>query len=509
MSNDADDNDPVVVEDQVVDVDDAASSSSVGASKGSSNSKYITIGISIMGSIFIYMFLFPSKKKNNDNVDREAIVKETGISARMNSAVTIDNIDNLVDVGYKGDVYVDEKSKGLLELPELPQLPENIIASIEEEIKETKKAETEKEGIFTKNEVDEMINSRLKSFEEEMKRAKNESEKLTKELDNKRREEEENRKKKSKTPVFSDSSKTPESDPTTIPDGMVLDSAAMAREEEEKKRQEEERQLQIAQKRKVVEERKGSPMFKIQGGGGGKRDVNEEDNIIITDKDSLSSVEETKIDVITTKNSDLSRTVLQGKIIHAILETAINTDIKAPVRAIVSRNVYSESGKNIVIPRGSKIIGEFQTIKNNNLSRLDIVWSRIIRVDGLNIGITAGTADKLGRGGIDGELDNKYMQTMKNVFLSSMISIASAVLVEKATNSTGTTTSTNATTGTTTSGKASDYAIIDATKAITGEAQSIVDNMKTETPTIRIAQGTKINVVVNQDLVLPIFKQRN
>jgi type IV secretion system protein VirB10 len=171
--------------------------------------------------------------------------------------------------------------------------------------------------------------------------------------------------------------------------------------------------------------------------------------------------------------------------------------------------VYSESGKNIVIPKGSKLVGDFQTMKNNNLSRLEIVWNRIIRVDGLSINISAGTADKLGRGGVDGELDNKYMETMKNVFLSSMISIAGAVLVEKVTNSTGTTTSTSLTSGTMTTGKASDYAIIDATKAITKEAQSIVDNLKTETPTIRVAQGTRISVVVNQDLSLPIFKQRN
>ena len=38
--------------------------------------------------------------------------------------------------------------------------------------------------------------------------------------------------------------------------------------------------------------------------------------------------------------------------------------------------------------------------------------------------------------------------------------------------------------------------------------QSIVDDLKEESPTIRIAQGTKLNIVVNQDLVLPIYKQK-
>ncbi|MDR1495248.1 MAG: TrbI/VirB10 family protein [Rickettsiales bacterium] len=509
---DSNENDPVVVEDPVVDVNETRDSAGISENKGSGSSKYVTVGISVVASVFIYMFFFSSKKSNNDTVDNRAIVKDSEIGAKMNSNVAIDNIDNLADIGYKGDVYVDEKNRGLLELPELPQLPENIVANIEEEIKEVRKADAARDGVFTKEEVDQMINNRLKSFEEDMRKARNESEKLARELDRKKQqEEEENKKKKAKLPIFGGSTETKNTGAESsalgrlAPDGTSLD---VLKDDEEKKKQDDERQLQIAQRRKIMEERKGSSMFKMQGGGGGKGGDAEMENIIITDKDNLSSIKETKIDVVTTKNSDLSRTILQGKIIHAILETAINTDIKSPVRAIISRNVYSESGKNIIIPKGSKLIGNFQAMTNNNLSRLEIVWSRIIRVDGLSINLTANTADRLGRGGVDGELDNKYMETMKNVFLSSMISIASAVLVEKVTNSTGTTTSSSAITGTTTTGKASDYAIIDATKTITNEMQTLVDNLKTETPTIRIAQGTRINVVVNQDLVLPIFKKQ-
>jgi type IV secretory pathway VirB10-like protein len=80
--------------------------------------------------------------------------------------------------------------------------------------------------------------------------------------------------------------------------------------------------------------------------------------------------------------------------------------------------------------------------------------------------------------------------------------------MEKVTGSVGTTTTTNAVGGTTTTGKASDQVIINATKTITDELQTIVDGLKIETPTIRIAQGTRINIVVNQDLSLPIYRQK-
>ena len=97
--------------------------------------------------------------------------------------------------------------------------------------------------------------------------------------------------------------------------------------------------------------------------------------------------------------------------------------------------------------------------------------------------------------------------TIKNAFLSSVISIAGAALVDKITD-TVTTTTTNGTETTTTT-NATNEAIIDASQTFSNEMQSLVDGLKAEKPTIRISQGTKINIVVNQDLTLPIFKQKD
>ena len=202
----------------------------------------------------------------------------------------------------------------------------------------------------------------------------------------------------------------------------------------------------------------------------------------------------------------MSRTIAQGKIIAAVLENAIDTDVQNQVRAVISRDIYSESGKNILIPKGSRIIGTYQTVTSTTIARLNITWTRILRTDGLSITISSSTADNLGRGGVEGDLDNKYTQIIRNAFLSSVVSIASAALVDKITD-TVTTTSTSGTTTTTTS-NATNQAIIDATKDFGDEMQDIVDNLKEEKPTIRVAQGTKINIVVNQDLALPIFKQK-
>lgn len=501
------DNDPVVVEDQAVDVDN--NDQSVSNRSSNNNSKYVMIAISIIASVIIYFFIFSSNNKE-DSIDANQIVRDDSREQSTPSGV-IDNIDNIVSMDYNSNSDNQYDNREILELPELPKLPDNITQDIEQEIKEVKK-QSVPDNVFTKEEVDEMIGMKLKGFEAEMNKIKNESERLAKELEKKNQEEELEKKKKkfasvldNKSPITPPTNEMPSDVSGGLPPSVVGSGDEIMSAEERKK--EEEKQLAIAQRKRIMQERRGSSMFKMQGsGGGGDGKDAEKDSIIILDKDSLENIQEVQTEVVTTKTADMSRTITQGKIIAAVLENAINTDVKNQVRAVVSRDVYSESGKNILIPKGSRVIGSYQTVTSTTVARLDIVWSRIIRTDGLSIGISSNTADNMGRGGVEGDLDNKYTQIIRNAFLSSVVSIATAALVDKITD-TVTTTSTSGTTTTTTS-NATNQAIIDATEDFSDELKSITDNLKEEKPTIRISQGTKINIVVNQDLVLPIFKQK-
>lgn len=504
-------NDPIVVDPEpVVDVD--TNNEGVSDNAVNNNSKYITIGVSIAISILVYIFIF-SGGSDTDVVDPNQIVTDTKTATQAKA--TIDNIDNVVGIDYNNSI-ANTLNEDLLKLPELPALPDNVTQNIEQQIETTKKEE-EKEDTFTAEEVDAMINSKLKTFEEEMKRIRNESEKLAKELEQRKLQEELEKQEKKKIPTFNKTPTSPLEAPTntqtpstTANQQNVPPTVSLAGEDPlqtlDEKKKEEERQLLIAQRKRIMQERKGATMFKMQGGGGGDGSAIETDSIIITDKDSLKNVQEAKTEVVTTKTTDLSRTITQGKIISAVLESAIDTDVQNQVRAVVSRDIYSDMGKNILIPKGSRVIGSYQAVTSSTIARLDIVWTRIIRSDGLNISLSANSADRLGRGGVPGDLDNKYTQMIKNAFLSSVVTIGSAALVDKITDTVTTTTTSGTETSTTTS--ATNQAIIDATQDFGKEMQSIVDGLKEEKPTIRIAQGTKLNIVVNQDLVLPIYKQK-
>ena len=129
---------------------------------------------------------------------------------------------------------------------------------------------------------------------------------------------------------------------------------------------------------------------------------------------------------------DMSLVLGRGKLIDAILETAINSDIGGEVRAIVSRDVFSEKDKVILIPKGSKVFGKYATsISENGYGRISIIWDRIDLTNGYTIEFDSPVVDNLGRLGIQGRVDNKYKEQFASAVLQSGFSIGLAKVLDK------------------------------------------------------------------------------
>ncbi|GMO57241.1 MAG: hypothetical protein Ta2D_02950 [Rickettsiales bacterium] len=277
----------------------------------------------------------------------------------------------------------------------------------------------------------------------------------------------------------------------------------------------EEKELNRLAKERTMQERKQAPMFAVGGGEGGGEtgDRKEEDSIILTFMDSSKvAVTAKKPDVTPQQVNDLTTMILQGKVISAVLETAIDTSVQeTTVRAVITRDVFAEEGKNILIPKGSRIIGDFAADEATVMTgKVKINWTRIIRVDGITLNITSIATDRLGRGGISGELETKYAQRMANAFLSNIVTVGSAMINNKLTGAGDKTTSTisDLTGGTvTTVQDPISEAIGQATQKLTDEAQSIVDSIKQDKPVVRVPQGERITIMVTQDVSLPLYKK--
>lgn len=210
-----------------------------------------------------------------------------------------------------------------------------------------------------------------------------------------------------------------------------------------------------------------------------------------------------------TNVGDLDRMILQGKIMTAVLESAINTDLPGSLRAIVSRDVYAEQGDNILIPKGSRLVGTYSSSTSGGKNRVGIKWSRLIRPDGIDIAIDSDGTDELGRTGVSGFMDDKFWLKIGSAVLTSyIIPVVAKKLLNVKDSTVSTTTSSGSGTGTsgtssstTTTGSSASQQLQDTIdKLQEGVTAAVKDSMNTE-PTIMIDQGTMINVYVNKDII--------
>lgn len=200
---------------------------------------------------------------------------------------------------------------------------------------------------------------------------------------------------------------------------------------------------------------------------------------------------------------DLNYLVAQGKMIDAVLETAINTDHPGLLRAIVSRDIYAESGHQVMIPKGSRLVGSYNSAITRGQSRVYVIWSRIMRPDGIDIKIDSPGTDQLGRAGVPGYVDNKYYEIFASSILTSTVAIALGIAADSALDDSGTQQTDTAEGTSTSSGSAGSQAVLEGIRNFTDTSKTVVGSLLSQNPTLTVDQGTRIKVFVNRDLVMP------
>ena len=230
--------------------------------------------------------------------------------------------------------------------------------------------------------------------------------------------------------------------------------------------------------------------------------------IVVLNQDQIDKLKKTENNIIPTVVQDKTKTITQGKMMTAILETAINTEMPGLVRGVISRDVYAEAGNNVLIPKGSRLYGNYVTQIARGQGRVEINWTRLIRPDGVNMNVGFVAADQFGRSGIEGDIDNRYGSVLTNSLLTSVLAIGGAIAAEKLSGNTSTSTTSNPSVGTvTTSGNPSAQVIADVSKTLVDTVGKVINTTIDVRPVIRVAQGTRITIIVNADMFIPPLRK--
>nr|AAM08247.1 putative type IV secretion protein B10 [Legionella pneumophila] len=92
-------------------------------------------------------------------------------------------------------------------------------------------------------------------------------------------------------------------------------------------------------------------------------------------------------------------TVPAGEMIPATLETAINSELAGMVRAITQGISLPWKGSRLLIPKGSTLVGQFNTAITQGQSRIFVVWNRLQMTNGVIVTLNSPGSDPIGRSG--------------------------------------------------------------------------------------------------------------
>ncbi len=178
-------------------------------------------------------------------------------------------------------------------------------------------------------------------------------------------------------------------------------------------------------------------------------------------------------------------TIASGEFIHAVLETAIDSDLPGLVRAVISEPVYAYVGNEALIPAGSRLIGQYSSATVQGINRVMVVWNRVILPNGIAVQINSPGTDELGRSGQGADSVNTH-------FFARFGEAALLSLIGAGASTDGVNTNDQY-------NSASQYRMAVA-QAFQQSAQNTLQNSVPMKPTLHMYQGAQINVFVARDL---------
>jgi len=185
--------------------------------------------------------------------------------------------------------------------------------------------------------------------------------------------------------------------------------------------------------------------------------------------------------------------LMAGTVIAAALITGINSDLPGQILATVTEPVYdTRLGKYLLIPQGTRLIGEYDSQVAFGQRRVLLVWNRLIFPDAssLTLDRLAGV-DAAGNAGLEDGIDRHWRQLLGGAALSTLIGVAAELAAPDRSNGQG-------------------QVVVSTRQSVQDSINQVGQELTRRNlnvqPTLTIRAGYPLRVIVSKDFVLQPYQ---
>ncbi|HWB83490.1 MAG TPA: TrbI/VirB10 family protein [Bryobacteraceae bacterium] len=181
--------------------------------------------------------------------------------------------------------------------------------------------------------------------------------------------------------------------------------------------------------------------------------------------------------------------LFEGTIIETVLTNRLNGSFDGPVNAMVTTAVYSHDRQQLLIPQGSRILGEVKRNDAFGQQRLAVFFHRIIMPDGYSVSLDRFQGlNQIGETGLRDQVNHHYVE-----IFGVSLAIGAIAGLAQANTSYGLDTS------------ALDAYRQGAATSLSQSSLRILEKYLNVLPTFTIREGQRINIYLSDDLMLPAY----
>jgi type IV secretory pathway VirB10-like protein len=183
--------------------------------------------------------------------------------------------------------------------------------------------------------------------------------------------------------------------------------------------------------------------------------------------------------------------IFEGTFLETLLINRLNGSFSGPVNCLVTNDVYTHDRQHILIPAGTKLLGETKKVEALGQQRLAVFFHRLIMPDGFSVSLDEFKGlSQIGETALRDKVNNHYFQ----IFGASLaVGILGGIA--------------EAGTGNSFSNSPFDQARAGFGSSLANSSIEILDRFLNILPAVTIREGNRVKVYLSGDLLLPDYSQ--